>query len=356
MGGLLKYVGICDKEKNKEIIVEYNENSENDEISLLDLAAVVWKRKWLIIGITGVMMVAVVMFAIVSKILPPEKSFLPNMYTSSAMMLISADNNQGNSALSQLASSSLGGLAGLAGLSSSIGSSYSKLALYLAESDSFLDVIIQEFDLIDRYKIKEFPKTTSRKQLKNRLTANHDDKSGIFSLKFKDIDPEFAKRVVDFAVAYYEQRFAEMGLDKHKLEKEELEKNLPAALDEIKRLEAEAAGLERKTVNAYGAVPAIALEAARLKREIQVQEQIYAQLKGRYELLKIEMASERPVFQVLDYPQVPEMKSEPSRGKLCIIATFAGFFFSIFLAFLLNALQEIRRDPAARAKFKREKK
>ena len=63
------------------------------------------------------------------------------------------------------------------------------------------------------------------------------------------------------------------------------------------------------------------------------------------------MASEMPVFQVLDYPQVPEMKSEPSRGKLCIIATFAGFFFSIFLAFLLNALQEIRRDPAARAKF-----
>ena len=336
--------------------MEYNENNDDDEISLLDLIAVLWRWKRLVIGLTGLVMLGVVTYAIVSKKLPPEKSFLPDMYTSSAIMLIGGESNKANNVLTQLASSGLGNIAGLAGLSGSGGTSYSKLAVYLAGSDSFLDVIIQTFDLIDRYKIKKFPKTESRKLLKKRLTANYDDKSGIFSLKFKDIDPEFAKRVVDFAVTYYEQRFAEMGLDKHKLEKEELEKNLPAALDEIKRLEAEAAGLERKTVNAYGAVPAIALEATRLKREIQVQEQIYAQLKGRYELLKIEMASERPVFQVLDYPQVPEMKSEPSRGKLCIIATFAGFFFSIFLAFLLNALQEIRRDPTARAKFLQKRK
>lgn len=332
--------------------MEYNANNGDDEISLLDLAAVLWQWKRLIIGLTGLVMVGVVTYAIVSKVLSPEKSFLPDMYTSSAMMLIGGDSNKGNSALSQLASSGLGSLAGLSGAG---GSNYSKLAVYLAGSDSFLDVIIREFDLIDRYKIQKFPKTESRKLLKKRLTAKLDDKSGIFSLTFKDIDPEFAQRVVNFAVSYYEQRFSEMGFDKHKLEKEGLEKSLKATLDEIKRLEAEAAGLERKTINAYSSVPSIALEATRIHREIQVQEQIYGQLKARYELLKIEMASETPVFQVLDYPQIPEKKSEPGRGMLCIIATFAGFFFSIFLAFLLNALQEIRRDPTARAKFLQKK-
>lgn len=335
--------------------MEYNANDGDDEISLLDLAAVLWRWKLLIIGITCLVMVGTVVYVLIGKKLPPEKSFLPDMYTSSAMMLISDERSKGGGALSQLASSGLGSLAGLAGLGGIGGSNYSKLAVYLAGSDSFLDVIIQEFDLIDRYKIQKFPKTESRKLLKKRLTAKLDDKSGIFSLTFKDIDPSFAQRVVDFAVAYYEQRFAEMGLDKHKLEKESLEKSLKATLDEIKRLEAEAAGLERKTINAYSSVPSIALEATRINREIQVQQQIYGQLKTRYELLKIEMASEMPVFQVLDYPQVPEVKSGPSRAKLCIIASAAGFFFSVFLAFLLNALQEIRRDPTARAKFKREK-
>lgn len=336
----------------------YNEHSDEDEISLLDLAVVVWMQKWMIVRVTGLVMIGVIAYAIIGKMLPPEKSFLPDMYTSSAMMLISGDNNNGNNSLSKLAASSLGNLAGLAGLSGSGRGNYSQIALYLAESDSFLDVLIQEFSLIDRYKIKQFPKTESRKMLKKRLIANFDEKKGIFSLEFKDVDPKFAQQVVDFAVAYYEQRFAEMGFDKHKLEKEGLEKNLPAALDEIKRLEAEAAGLERQTINTYSSVPSIAIEAARLNREIQVQEQIYGQLKSRYELLKIEMASETPVFQVLDYPQVPERKSGPSRAKLCIIVTVAGFLFSIFLAFILHALQEIRRDPVARAKFltKKEKK
>ena len=335
--------------------MEYKENNDADEISLLDLAAVVWKWKWFVTGTTVLIMVGVFAYAFIAKKLPPEKSYLPDMYTSSAMMLISGDSNKGSSALSQLASSGLGSLAGLAGLSGSGSSKYSKLAVYLAESDSFLDTIIQEFNLVNRYKIKKFPKTESRKLLKKRLIANFNEKSGIFSLKFKDIDPEFAQRVVEFAVAYYEQRFAEMGLDKHKLEKEGLEKSLQATFDEIKRLEAEASGLERRTVNVYSSVPSIALEATRLNREIQVQEKIYGQLKAQYELVKVEMASEMPVFQVLDYPQVPEIKSEPSRGKLCIIAAFAGFFFSIFLAFLLNALQEIRHDPIARAKFLQKK-
>ena len=331
--------------------MEYSTNSGDDEISLLDLVAVVWKWKWFVTSMTALIMGGVFVYAFIAKKLPPEKSYLPDMYTSSAMMLISGDSNKGSSALSQLASSGLGSLAGLAGLTGSSSSNYSKLAVYLAGSDSFLDAIIQEFNLVNRYKIKKFPKTTSRKLLKKQLTAKFDEKSGIFSLKFKDIDPEFAQRVVEFAVSYYERRFAEMGLDKHKLEKEGLEKSLQATFDEIKRLESEASGLERRTVNVYSSVPSIALEATRLNRELQVQEKIYGQLKAQYELLKIEMASEMPVFQVLDYPQVSEIKSEPSRGKLCIIATFAGFFFSIFLAFLLNALHDIRHDPTARAKF-----
>jgi uncharacterized protein involved in exopolysaccharide biosynthesis len=49
------------------------------------------------------------------------------------------------------------------------------------------------------------------------------------------------------------------------------------------------------------------------------------------------------------------MKSGPSRGMLCIIVTFAAFFVSVFLAFLLNALENIKKDPEAMAKLKKKK-
>ena len=67
-------------------MVEYNANNSDDEISFLDLAAVLWRWKRLIIGLTVLVMIGVVAYVIVSKVLSPEKSYLPDMYTSSAMM------------------------------------------------------------------------------------------------------------------------------------------------------------------------------------------------------------------------------------------------------------------------------
>ena len=181
-----------------------------------------------------------------------------------------------------------------------------------------------------------------------------DDKNGIFSLAATHIDPVFAQKVVLFAVRYYEQRFSELGLDTKKQEKENLEHSLVQSFDEIKRLEQNASDLEYNIAQSGGR-KGIALEMEQLKREITVQEKVYGQLKAQYELLKIEMASATPLFQILDMPEVPEKKSGPSRGKICIIACAAGLFFSIFLAFLLNALQEIQKESAFRMKFKRGK-
>jgi uncharacterized protein involved in exopolysaccharide biosynthesis len=62
------------------------------------------------------------------------------------------------------------------------------------------------------------------------------------------------------------------------------------------------------------------------------------------------MASEKPVFQVLELAEIPDMKSGPGRGLICIIVTFAAGFFSVFLAFVLNAVENIRKDPEAMAK------
>ena len=89
--------------------------------------------------------------------------------------------------------------------------------------------------------------------------------------------------------------------------------------------------------------------------ELKVQEEIYAQLKAQYEMLKVTMASEQPVFQILEYAEVPDQKSKPSRGMLCIIVTFAAFFVSVFLAFLLNAIKNIKNDPVAMEKLSQKK-
>jgi len=75
----------------------------------------------------------------------------------------------------------------------------------------------------------------------------------------------------------------------------------------------------------------------------------------QYELLKISMASEKSIFQILEFAEVPEKKSGPSRGKMCVVFTFGAAFFAVFLAFVLNAVASIKNNPEVMKKLRGDK-
>jgi len=334
--------------------METQKNNEDDEIDLLDLFSVLLNRKILIIRITGLAMILVLAASVISLLLPPEMSFLPNEYTPKALMLINDSSSSGGMLSSMLSSSGLSSLASLAGISTSGGSTYSALAVYLAGTNDFLDSVVDKFDLVTRYKVKKSPRANSRKALAEELIAEYDEDSSVFSISFTDIDPFFAQSVVNFSVEYMQDRFKEMGLDKNVLSKANLEVNIKNCYDEILSLENESHNLVRNLA-AGRDMPggaSIMLEAKRLELELTAQQEVYKQLKIQYELLKVTMASETPVFQVLEYAEVPDKKSGPSRGVLCVIVIFSAFFLSVFLVFLLNTIDNIKKDPEAMAKLK----
>jgi hypothetical protein len=71
-------------------------------------------------------------------------------------MLINDSGSSGGGMASMLASSGLGGLASLAGVSVSAGATFSELAIYLIGSNALLDAVVDEFGLLERYKIKKY--------------------------------------------------------------------------------------------------------------------------------------------------------------------------------------------------------
>lgn len=331
----------------------YTPEPADDEINLLDLLAVLWRRKKMIIVVTIVTMLLSVVFAVLSLMLPPNISFLPNVYSPAAHMLI---NEKTSGAASALSGSGLSGLASLAGINlGSSSTSYGELASFITSSNYFLDTLVDEFDLIERYKIKKYFRANSRKKLLKKISSNLDKDTGVFSLRFEDIDPAFASQVVNFAVEYLENRFQEIGLDRNQVKKENLEASIDRTYREILALQDKTAGLERSAISGGASIPSITLEANRLKLELEAQSTVYKQLKTEYELLKIEMNSESPIFQVLELAEVPDRKSGPSRGMICIILSMAGFFFALLAAFVQDAMQKIRQDKEAMAKFSGDK-
>lgn len=321
---------------------------EDDEISLIDLFAVLLHRKWLVIGMTVGGAIFALVFSIISLVLPPEKSFLPNQYTPQAQMLI---NNSDSSSSSLGNLSSLASMAGV-NIGSSGGISYSELAKYLVNSNTVQDSVIQKFNFIEEWEIKKSPKASSRKALSKKLKSDFDEDSGVFTVSFTDIDPKLAQEVVNYVVELLEKRFKDLGVDKNELQKTNLEENINNTYDQIVTLQKQIQDIEKSVNNVYSPynAPSIVMDTTLIKMELSVQEEVYKQLKAQYETLKVTMASEQPIFQILEYAEIPDQKSKPSRGKLCIIITFAAFFISVFIAFLLNAISNIKKDPEAMKK------
>ncbi len=321
---------------------------EDDEISLIDLLAVLLHRKWLVIGMTLGVAVFALVFSIISLVLPPDKSFLPNQYTPQAQMLINNDDSS-SSSLGNL--SSLASMAGV-NLGSSGGISYSELAKYLVNSNTVQDSVIEKFNFIEEWEIKKSPKASSRKQLSKKLKSDFDEDSGVFTVSFTDIDAKLGQEVVNYVVELLEKRFKELGVDKNELQKTNLEENINNTYNQIVILQKQIQDIEKSVNNVYSPynAPSIVMDTTLIKMELSVQEEVYKQLKAQYESLKVTMASEQPIFQILEYAEIPDQKSKPSRGKLCIIITFAAFFISVFIAFLLNAISNIKKDPEAMKK------
>ena len=247
------------------------DNKDDDEISLLDLVAVLWKRKKIIIWVTVVAVVLSLAYAMGSLMLPPEKSYLPNVYTPKATMLISSGTS--SSLSSMLSSSGLSDIAGLLGAGGG-GNSNQQLAQVLATSNTTLDRLNQKFDLTTKYKIKREPVTNTRKAILKHLTAKIDDKSNVFAVSFTDIDPVLAKQVVDETVNILSERFAQLSGSKALEQKALLEKRLADVDAAINDLQAQVNAFQKK----YGVVQVDALATeqitvlARLRSELILKE------------------------------------------------------------------------------------
>jgi tyrosine-protein kinase Etk/Wzc len=412
---------VTDKELSQEKGSAPTEKREDDEISLLDLVAIMWKHKKLIAGVTVVAMIGVLLYAIISLKLPPEKSYLPNVYTSKATLLVPTSGS--GSLSSALAASGLSSYASLAGISTG-GNTNGQLAQTLATSNPVLDAVNQKYQLTERYKVKGPSVTTdTREAIKKHLSAKFDEKTNLFTVSYEDRDPVLAKNVVDTVVQELVDRFSTLGGDKAIQQKDLLEKKLADVNGAINDLQAQVKAFQTKygvmevdalaseqitilarlrselilkemDISNYEKVskindpvmtqlknerdellakikeiesgkgsgsrvmpsqkemPDIAFEYAKLERDLAVQTELFKLLTQQYELAKLNASGQDPAFQILEMAEVPDKKSGPSRGMICVVTTLAAFLIAILAAFIEESIEKTQGNPETVARFK----
>ncbi len=385
-------------------------SSVAESITLIDLAATVWRQKWLVIIITAAAAVLSVLYSL-SK---------PNIYTATSTLLPISGST---SALSQYA-----GLAAMAGVSLPGASSADPTVKIQAilNSRELATKVINELDLIPKL-IKEPEKLKTISPLsaalqtfqKNVFSVSVDTKTSVIKVSAKTKDPELSARIVNTAIDLLQQDLAnrvltasgknivvleqqaaeqekkvrelqnkmadyqkknkliapqtqsQQGLDLYRsliqqkitleIQISSLENALSADNPKISQAKAQLTAIQKQIEDfertgggigpAMTETPKALFEYANMQAQLELATKIYGGLLSSIENLRLQDATEKVFVEVIDPAVPPEQKSEPARATMCIVGTLAGGFASLLLAFARQALQKLIADPEVRAKF-----
>lgn len=343
--------------------------NDNDDISLIDLFAVFWRFKWLIIIPTFLAAVGIFLYYFLPVKFKSLKNPAPNVYTAKAEMLINNTASSSNNLQAMLSASSLSGILG----NGKNGPSNSDLATYLIQSPTIQDKIIDKFyrsnieKQRDKYfaEMKEkgvdisnidwkFPTTDTRLKVTKKIKTSYDKNTGVYTISVTDKNPKFACDLINYTVQLLEERFAELGIDRNKITIKNLEANIENTHKNIIELQTKSRMMDYSLSDQFGInddESYIVIDNSMLQVEIEVQKKIYSNLKTQYESLKVSMSNEQPVFQILEYAEIPDKKSGPDRKKKCIIFVAGVFILTVFTSLALDLISKAKKNPEVVEKF-----
>jgi uncharacterized protein involved in exopolysaccharide biosynthesis len=294
---------------------EYYGDYDDDEINLLDLFMVLFRRKWLIIGLVFLAGVAAVVISL----------SMTNVYRSEATIAA----RETEQSTSKVLSGALGGLGGVVADQFGLGggSDADKIEVLL-KSRRLADLVVEKYNLLpivfnDKWDAqkkawKENPAPTIQDAYKlikdSLLKVTRDRKTDVITASIQYKDPEFTKSMMQ----YYLTELSE-GLRAAVLrDAEENMRFLTAQLDKT--------------------------------NDPLLREKIYTMLAKEIEKDTFARAQTYYGFYVLDPPIAPDLnkKAGPKRALICILSVVVAFFVAVFLAFFLEYLGRLKTDEPDR--------
>jgi len=266
-------------------------------------------------------------------------------------------------------------------------SSLADVFLAVLKSRSIADRIVERFDLVKRYEVKDAEKAV--KELEGHVRFHVGDE-GTIAVVVEDRDPKTAAAMANAYVeeldrfnlqtrttsaqrtrAFIAQRLEVANRDlaqaEDRLREYQQRRNLPAVSptdrgdsdvgarlmaqkialevrlqvlrqslaedsEEVRRVRQELTAIERQV----GGLPRAGVEIMRLWRDVKVQESVFELLTAQLEEARIRETRDTPTIQVLDRAVPPIHKSRPKRSLVVVAGFLIGVAGSLSAALLLE--------------------
>jgi uncharacterized protein involved in exopolysaccharide biosynthesis len=307
--------------------------------------------------------------------------FLPHWFLASGSYLPAVEERSTFSITALLREAAIPG----AGLSDQVQAG--DLSVALLKSRRLRQVLIQEFDLVQRYKVKNVEDALVTLDVHSNYFVGQE---GLVTVSIEDRDPAMAARMVNRSIDLLdefnaEQRMTkgqrtrlfverELALSEGSLRKSEddlehyqaktklvplsaevesavssgslllarkmeieIQLGMRASIlqesnEELKLLRLELAEIDRK----LGQLPALGVEYARLVRDLKVREAVYGFLRTELEQAKIQEARDTPSLTIVDRADPPLRRTRPRRAAIALTAAGVTAVVSILGALVLT--------------------
>ncbi len=170
------------------------------------------------------------------------------------------------------------------------------------------------------------------KDLKLRISADYDKRSGLITISSKMPDPVVAAETAKFAMDYLMEYIVNYRTEKLKSDVEYLANQVDKSKGKYYSTQIKKATYADNHQSATIRLQTADVHRERIESEYKLSSTFYNEILKKYEEAKYRLHQETPVFKVLEPPIVPATKLEPKRKSIGIMSMILGGFVSILFS------------------------
>lgn len=191
-----------------------------------------------------------------------------------------------------------------------------------------------KFPTSNQYIAVSYQTENNLKDLRERISAVIDKKSGLITVTVKLPDPVVATIITDYSMNFLTNYITNYRTEKAKRDLNFLAERLDAAKGKYYTNQAKKAQYSDQYQLSMMKLQAADLQRERIESEYKISSTFYNTLLQKYEEAKLKLQQETPVIKVLEPPVVPNKRSEPKRAIVVLLATFLGGILGIIFGLI----------------------
>lgn len=317
------------------------------ELTLLDLL-VVLRRRWRLVA--GLPLALAVVTAVVSLLMRPT-------YTASISFVPEA-------AAGTKVPSSLAGLAGQFGLS---------LGPDASRSPRFYADVVKSRPLLERALSARYPDPRSTtndsarlldllgvrgrstpdsmyngvRMLSKRVGTRVDIQTGVVRLSVDSRYPSLAAAIANRMVDYLNEFNTHTRQSQAHERRRFVEQRIAEGGAELRSSESDLRTFYERN-RTWQQSPQLVFEEGRLRRQVEIRQEVYLTLRREFETARIEEVNDTPVITVIDPAIPPQKRSSPQRRMMVLLALIAGTLAGTLWAMAGSYMEHVRSTEGDR--------